>query len=223
MKKKKWTNEFKVGAFIILCILGFIYMTYSTGKLDIKSDKGYFVNVVFEESAGLGPKAPVMLNGLEIGKVDDITPSYKDGKTQITLKIWLENKAKIREGSEISIKMMGLMGEKYVQITSSDNSEFVASGSTLIGEKYVDLDVLIRNLNSIAEENRKDINSAIQNFDELLENLNNIASDNKDGLRQTIENFEVTSQNFEEFSDDLKRNPWKILFKAKEVPPETKK
>ncbi|MDP8264662.1 MAG: MlaD family protein [Candidatus Aceula lacicola] len=223
MKKTEWTNEFKVGAFVILCVLGFSYMMYSTGKLDIKSNEGYFVDVVFEESAGLEPKAPVMLNGLEIGKVAEITPSYKDDKTQITLKLWLENKAKIREGSAISIKMMGLMGEKYIQIMSSDNDNFVSSGATLKGEKYVDLDVFIRNLNEIAEENRKDIKDAIKNFDKLLVSLNDTMDDNQESLGQTIKNFEQTSQNFEEFSDDLKRNPWKILFKTKEVPPGAEK
>ena len=223
MKKKQWTNEFKVGIFVILCVLGFAYMMYSTGKLDIKSDKGYFVYVIFEESAGLEPKAPVMLNGLEVGKVAEITPSYKDDKTQITLKLWLENKAKIRKDSGISIKMMGLMGEKYIQIMSSDNNSFVSSGAILKGEKYVDLDVFIRNLNEIAEENRKDINDMIKNLDKLLVSLNGTMDDNQQSLSQTIKNFEATSQNFEEFSDDLKRNPWKILFKTKEVPPGVEK
>lgn len=223
MKRNKWTNEFKVGLFVILCILGFVYMMYSTGKLDIRSDKGYFINVVFEEAAGVEPKAPVMLNGLEIGKVNEITPIYKDGKTEIELKLWLEDSAKVRKGSEVSIKMMGMMGEKYIQIESSKSQNFISEGETLQGEKFVDLDTLIRNINSIAEENAKDIKSAIENFDDLLENLNAIAKDNEEGLRQTIKNFEITSQNFEEFSDDLKRNPWKILFKAKEVPPQPKK
>ena len=223
MKKKQWTNEFKVGIFVILCVLGFAYMMYSTGKLDIKSDKGYFVYVIFEESAGLEPKAPVMLNGLEVGKVAEITPSYKDDKTQITLKLWLENKAKIRKDSGISIKMMGLMGEKYIQIMSSDNNSFVSSGAILKGEKYVDLDVFIRNLNEIAEENRQDINDMIKNLDKLLVSLNGTMDDNQQSLSQTIKNFEATSQNFEEFSDDLKRNPWKILFKTKEVPPGVEK
>lgn len=198
-------------------------MTYSTGKLDIRSDKGYFINVIFEEAAGVEPKAPVMLNGLEIGKVNEITPIYKAGETEIKLKLWLKDSAKIRKDSKVSIKMMGMMGEKYIQIESSKSQSFISEGETLEGEKFVDLDTLIRNINLIAEENAKDIKSAIENFDDLLANLNKITEDNEEGLRQTIKNFEVTSQNFEEFSDDLRRNPWKILFKAKEVPSEPKK
>ncbi len=218
MKKNKWTNEFKVGLFVLACLLGLAYMTYSTGKLGINKDSGYFVYVVFDEAAGMDKKAPVMLNGLEIGKVEDIKPSYEGNKTHITLKLWLENKAKVRENSEISIKMMGLMGEKYVQIESSNSNEFVTPGSTLNGQKYVDLDVFVRNLNAVVEENRQSVKDAIKHLDQVLANLDGTLSDNRDNLAKAIKNFETTSENFEEFSDDLRRNPWKILFKTKEKP-----
>ncbi|MFA5272200.1 MAG: hypothetical protein WC412_07705, partial [Candidatus Omnitrophota bacterium] len=49
-------------------------------------------------------------------------------------------------------------------------------------------------------------------------NLNRLIEDNSGGLKNTVKNFETTSENFEEFSDDLKRNPWKLLFKTKEKP-----
>jgi phospholipid/cholesterol/gamma-HCH transport system substrate-binding protein len=192
-------------------------MTYSTGKLDIKK-KGYSVHVIFKEAAGLGKKAPVMLNGLEIGKVDEIKPFYDGNKTLISLKLWLEEQAKIREGSTFSIQMMGLMGEKYIQISSSENANFISPGSTLSGDPYVDLSVLITNLNKAVDENKETLKRAIANFDKVLANTNDVVAGNKDSLARTIKNFETTSQNFEEFSDDLKRNPWKLLFRVKEKP-----
>jgi len=190
MKSKKWLNEFRVGLFVVMCLLGLVYMTYSTGKLNIKH-KGYSMSVVFQESAGLDTKAPVMLNGLEVGKVDEITPLYEGDKTAILLKLWLSDKAKVREGSTFSIQMMGMMGEKYIQITSSESQKFLLPGSVVSGEPYVDLSVLITNLNKAVDENKKP-------------------------LKNTLSNFELVSENFLEFSDDLKRNPWKLLFKTKE-------
>jgi phospholipid/cholesterol/gamma-HCH transport system substrate-binding protein len=215
MKIKNWTNEFKVGLFVVVCLFGLFYMTYSTGKLDIKK-KGYYVFVIFKETAGLGKKAPVMLNGLEVGKVEEVKPFYDSNKTLISLKLWLEEDAKIREDSKFSIQMMGLMGEKYVQITSSENEKFVAPESTLSGDPYIDLSALITNLNKVVEENKEALKGAIANFDKVLANANDVVAGNKDSLARTIKNFETTSQNFEEFSDDLKRNPWKLLFRAKE-------
>ncbi len=217
MKKNHWTTEFKVGLFIVFCAVGLLYMTYSTGKLDFRT-KGYLVDVIFDEAAGLGKKAPVMLNGLEVGKVQTIKPIYKDHRTKIKLQLWLQDHAKIRQGSEISIKMMGLMGEKYIHIASSNNEEFAQPGEVLKGQPYVDLDVFIRNLNSTVEENRQNIAQAIEGLNQLLVHADEVVTSNQDGLKRTIQNFEMTSQNFEEFSDDLKRNPWKLLFRTKEKP-----
>ncbi|HOD13013.1 MAG TPA: MlaD family protein [Candidatus Omnitrophota bacterium] len=190
MTKSKRLNELRVGLFVVVCLAGLVYMTYSTGKLSFRH-KGYVINVIFPEAAGLEIKAPVMLNGLEVGKVDEIQPAYDGNKTEILLKIWLEEKAKIRKDSKFFIQMMGLMGEKYIQIISSDDAQFIGPGSILRGEPYVDLSVLISNVNSFVEENKKPFKS-------------------------TMMNFEVTSENFVEFSDDLRRNPWKLLFKTKE-------
>lgn len=193
---KKYSNEFKVGLFVILCLFGLFYLTYSTGKLNFKKD-GFNLYCVFDEIGGLKNKAPVMLNGLEVGKVDDIQISHEDDKTQLLLKLWIESKAKIREKPMVSIKTLGLMGEKYIQITSGAESGFVKADTVLQGEPYTDIDTMISKINSAVDSN-------------------------KDSINNTVKNFEATSMNFEEFSDDIKRNPWKLLFRTKEIPKEAK-
>lgn len=207
--------EFQVGFFVLICLTGLAYMTFRTGKLDFRQ-KGYHVYVLFDESAGLGKKAPVMLNGIEVGRVDDLRPFYEQETTRVKLKIWLEDQAKIREQSYITIKMMGMMGEKYVHIESSREQGFVKPNSVIEGQAYVDLDTLIRNLNDMVSENRDMIHEGIASINQLLSSVTDMVQDNKDSLSRTIRNFEITSENFEEFSDDLKRNPWKLLFRSKE-------
>ena len=189
---KKYGNEFKVGLFVILCLLGFFYLTYSTGKLDIKK-KGYNIYVVFDQVAGLQNKAPVMLNGLEVGKVEDIRLSYDQDSTKITLRLWLDSAAKVRENPEIAIKTLGLMGEKYIQISSTEGENFIQPEAVVIGKPYVDLDALMASVNTTLDAN-------------------------KDSIGAIIKNFESTSKNFEEFSADVKRHPWKLLFRTKEKP-----
>lgn len=215
MSKRQWTIEFKVGLFVLICLVGLGYMTYRTGNLDFRQ-KGYYLYVIFDESAGLGKKAPVMLNGLEVGRVDEITPFYDKESTRVKLKLWLQDQAKIREESYITIKMMGMMGEKYVHIESSKESSFVKPGSVIEGQHYVDLDTLIRNLNDMVSENRDSIKQAVEKISSLIGSLDEAVSENRESLSRTIRNFEITSENFEEFSDDLKRNPWKLLFRTKE-------
>lgn len=193
---KKYTNEFKVGLFVILCILGLAYLTFSTGKMNIKKD-GFYIYVVFNDVAGLQNKAPVMLNGLEVGKVDDIRIAYDADNTQIILKLWLDKQARIRENPVISIKTLGLMGEKYIQVSSSKGKDFIKPEAVIIGNPYLDLDALMASINGTLEDNKSNINSMVKNF-------------------------EAASKNFEDFSEDVKRNPWKLLFKTKERPPKSK-
>jgi phospholipid/cholesterol/gamma-HCH transport system substrate-binding protein len=212
---KKYSNEFKVGLFIVLCILGLFYLLLSTGKLNLKRE-GYHIYVVFDEAAGLAKKAPVMLNGFEIGKVDDIKISYDNDKTQVVLKLWLNNEAKIRENATVSIKTLGLMGEKYIQISSLNGENFIKPEATLTGKPYMDLDALMEQAQNIAKDTVAKVNGLADEVKKLAENLNYTVEDNKDRISQIIENLEATSRNFEEFSDDIKRNPWKILFKTKE-------
>lgn len=189
---KKFTNEFMVGLFIVLCLAGLWYMLYSTGKLNIKK-AGYNIYVSFNEVAGLQKNAPVMINGLETGKVEEIKFCYDNDRTSVILKLWLDESAKVRANPKISIKNLGLMGEKYIQISSFEGKEFIHPGIVIVGEPYVDLDAMMAKVNGTLDDNKGNINSIVKNL-------------------------EMTSKNFEEFSDDLKRHPWKLLFKGKEKP-----
>ena len=204
---KKFTNEFKVGLFVLFGIIGLFYLTYSTGKLNIKKG-GYYIYAVFDEIAGLENKAPVTLNGLEVGKVSDIKISYAGDKTEIVLKLFIESRAKIRDDAKVSIKTLGLMGEKYIQISSSEGKDFIKPGETLRGNPYLDLDAMMEQVQTITKVISEQTNK-------LLAGLNDAVADNKTGISAIVKNLEATTKNFEEFSDDLKKHPWKLLYKAK--------
>ncbi|MEW6170871.1 MAG: MlaD family protein [Candidatus Omnitrophota bacterium] len=201
---KKNTNEFKVGLFVVICILGLFYLSYSTGKLNFKKE-GYYIYATFGDIAGLAKKAPVMLNGLEVGKVEDIKISYEPDKTCVILKLWIENKVKVRENPEVSIKTLGLMGEKYIQISSLSGGEFIKPESTIMGNEYTDFDALAKEVQDISGEVKK-----------LTTSLNSAMDNNKESIDKIVKNLETTSKNFEEFSADIKKHPWKLLFKSKD-------
>lgn len=199
---KKSGNEFKVGVFIMICVLGLVYITFMTGKVNIKKD-GYRLYVTFDEVAGLGKKAPVMLNGLEVGGVKNMKVSYDNDRTQIVLTLWLDGNAKVRSDAAISIKTLGLMGEKYIQITSQ-KGDFIKPETTLAGKPYMDLDAMMEQTKLLTDEAKK-----------LAANLNYTVADNKERISNIIKNLEETSTNIEELSTDLKAHPWKLLSKPK--------
>lgn len=206
----KNTNEFKVGLFILLCVAGLAYLTYSTGKLNVKKE-GYNIYVVYDEIVGLEKKAPVMLNGLEVGKVEDMEVSYDNDMTRIKLKLWLDKSAKIRENPVVSIKTLGLMGEKYIQISSSQGKNFIGPGTILEGKPFLDMDGLMEQAQAISKD-------LVDSANKLMTTLNGTVTDNKESISQIIKNMESSSKNFEEFSSDIKRHPWKLLMRQKEKP-----
>ena len=211
MKKANFSNEFKVGLFVLACLAGLLYLTIHSGKLNAKKD-GYVIYATFNDIAGLEKKAPVMLNGLEVGKVDDISINYGDSGTDMVLKLWLDSKAKVREDAIVSIKTLGLMGEKFIQISCAGTKDFIKPGTTLSGKPYLDIDALLEQAQIITKDVTAQVNK-------LVSNLNNTVDDNKGSISEIVKNLETTSKNFEEFSDDIKRHPWKLLMKTKEKPP----
>ncbi len=217
---KKFGNEFKVGLFAILCVAGLVYLTLSTGKVGSKG--GYSVYVIFDDVAGLQAKAPVMLNGLEVGKVEEVKPCYDNNMTRIILKLKLNKDAKVRENPVVAIKTLGLMGEKYIQISSSRGDNFVSPDTMLEGKPFIDMDALVGQADGISKEISgliTNVNGLTEEVKKLSGNLNLTLEDNKDEISRIIANLEVTSKNFEDFSADLKAHPWKLLFKTKEKKP----
>jgi len=50
-------------------------------------------------------------------------------------------------------------------------------------------------------------------------NFNDILTDNRENLYRMIFEFRRTAENLDALSDDLRRNPWKLMNKQPEVPP----
>ncbi|MCF7916648.1 MAG: MlaD family protein [Candidatus Omnitrophica bacterium] len=198
---RKYGNEFKVGLFFLICILGLAAITFKTGKISFKKE-GYNLYVTFNQVAGLDVKAPVMLNGYEVGEVEDVKVISKKDQTHILLKLLIDQGVKIRINPKVSIKTLGMMGEKYIQISSHTGEGFLKPDSRLKGTPYVDMDDLIDNVNNLTEELKK-----------LTKNLDYTVESNQDKVSRMIGNLETTSKNLEEFTADIKSHPWKLLFK----------
>ena len=122
----------------------------------------------------------------------------------------------MREDSKIRISTTGLIGEKYIEITGgSKGSPIVPAGKTLVGIDPFEMEELIDIGKSLAAR----LDSSMQDLQKLMGHADGVLVDNKDDIRATIMNLKDSSENLKEFSDEVKRNPWKLLMKGKEAPP----
>lgn len=203
---KTFTNEVKTGLMVIICIVILAVLTISVSKFGIFEEQ-YRIKTTFNMIAGVENDAPVRLSGVEVGKVESIQLVYgKEGDTKVELTLLLENKAKLREGAKATISTLGLMGEKYIELTpGAKGAAFVKAGTYISGKDPVNMDDII-----------EEAKATMNNISNLAKNLNEAVENNRPDIDEIMGNLRRTTENFEEFSDDIKRNPWKLLIKSKE-------
>jgi phospholipid/cholesterol/gamma-HCH transport system substrate-binding protein len=78
---------------------------------------------------------------------------------------------------------------------------------------------LINSMETNAREITTDIDRTATNVEQTLEQGNSIMVENRRNLLLLLQNMNETSRNLKSLSDDLKRNPWKLVRKSDELPP----
>lgn len=232
----KVSNEIKIGIMVTAVVFLLLLLTFRVGNFEFVQ-RGYEIKVRFNRIEGLEANAPVRLNGLEVGSIKNIQLLYEP-QTTMELVLWLKQEARLREGAQASINVMGLIGEKYVELTSGNkDGAFLEPGSLIIGNDPIDFeklmakgDVLVDNLMNISTNINERLKVNSQAIDEILANMRTITSNltsitsnvnerltlNRQHIDDIVIHLNATSQNLEELSSDLKVNPWKLLYKGKD-------
>jgi phospholipid/cholesterol/gamma-HCH transport system substrate-binding protein len=228
--------ELKVGIFIFIGIVILSVIVFSIGNFySIK--KGYTMSVVFNFANGINVGAPVRYSGVEVGEVRNIEVYFdeKENSPMVKVGIWASENTWITEDSAATINTLGLLGEKYLEITSgSREAARLKQGGVLRGRDPVSTEELTR-------ETKK----TLTNVDAMLQSINDIVGDEelKNSLKEMVSNLKDLSGDLKEFTsfikegkgtigrlvkddtlykdmDDLvleiKNNPWKLLYRPRE-------
>ncbi len=226
LSKEVKTGILAIGA-ILLLIFGYNYLK---GTNLLEKHREFFVK--YQNVEGLAIAAPVTINGLTVGKVQDI--SFANQKGGLIVKFSVEKDFDFSKNSIVRIYSTGLIGGKSLGIFPQyDSSNIAKSGDTLAGdiedgmlsavtkalgplEKKVSntlatVDTLLLNVNDIVDtETRKNLKEAILNLNTTLnsfsgvsENLNNILSNNTSKLNSTFTNLDKTTGNLSRLTDSL--------------------
>ncbi len=225
--------ELKVGIFIFIGIVILSVIIFSIGNF-YSVKQGYVMNVVFSFANGIGIGAPVRYSGVEVGEVQDIKVYFdeKENKPLVKLTVWVSENTWINENAKASINTLGLLGEKYLEITpGTRDTRLLQRGDTLRGYDPVSTEELTRTTKELVEK-----------IALLTESFNKFVSDEglQASIKGTINNIEALSGDLRDFlsyakqgkgtigrlmSDDtlynhidemildIKKNPWKLLFK----------
>lgn len=185
----------------------------------------------YQNVEGLSKSAAVTINGLTVGKVQDI--KFADSQGSLVVEFSVEEDFEFSKNSTARIYSGGLIGGKSLGIFPEYEGAVAVSGDTLQGdiedsmlsavtkalgplEKKVNntlatVDTLLLSVTDIVDPaTRKNLKEAIANLNKTLnsftgvsENLNIILANNTDKLDRTFTNLDVMAENFAQLSDSL--------------------
>ncbi len=217
-------REVKIGIFLAGAIVIMAALIFIVGDLSVLFRKGgYELSAYFDSAIGLENRAAVRMAGVKIGYVKDIRLAER--KAQVVMSISPE--FQVPRESKATLASLGLIGEKYIEITPSDALDFCQPGEALqatpaisfdqlgalvlsIGEKIEDVSRSLREITG--EESQTNIRETLQNLNSFSGELNKFLVENKDDLRagirqasQTVRSLDARIEAVAENLDDTIR------------------
>ncbi|WP_405351975.1 MlaD family protein [Nonlabens sp. Asnod3-H03] len=228
----KLSKEVKVGILTVVAIALFIFgYSYLKGSNLLEDNRVYYA--VYDNVEGLTKSAPVTINGLRVGNIDDI--KFLDDSGRLIVKFHVNGEFSFSSESTASVYSTSLIGGKALAIVPNFESTAIAakSGDTLkskldkglqgeVMDQFIPLkdkiehmvvsadSVLVavnKTLNPDARAaitaSLEELNKTLVEFKALSRNANTLLADNKESLGRTIKNLDVTTENFAKISDTL--------------------
>ena len=188
----KISNETKVGALtaiaIVILILGFNYLK---GKdLTERNDELY---AVFPNVKGLSVSNPVMINGLQVGKVSAMKEKDKE-LTGIIVTLNIAKDINIPKNSIVSMSSE-LLGTTAVEITLGSAPALATNGDTLtVMESQSIMSQLSKSINPAIDN----ANKALVSVDSLIRKMSQIIDPATEAnIQNTVANLAASSRSLE--------------------------
>ena len=188
--------ELKVGIFIMIGIAILFIIVFSIGDINIVK-KGYHIKVRFNFVDGIGGSAPVRLAGVGVGQIDGLKIYYdeKEKRTKAELNAWIKKGIRIEEDSVATVNTLGFMGEKYMEVYPGISTKFLKEGDILMGKDPIQTSKVVENLYNLSKS-----------VETIVDKVKN-----GEGTIGKLFMDEKLYNNLEEFTEDIKKNPWKLL------------
>jgi len=221
MEYKK--NEIRAGVFLLASFVIFVVMIFAVSDVGSLFKKRKDVKAYFSLSDGIEKNAQVRLAGIKIGKVTGIrvAPERK-GQVELTLSIY--DDAAVKEDSQASIKTLGLVGGKYVELTTgSPDAALIKPGGIIEGEESFKMEDLTKaglevvgKLRHIAASMdrlvgdpalARNIKSAVQNVQDVTANVKELTAslnENKASLTDSLKRLPDITKKLDETLANLK-------------------
>lgn len=137
---KKTHLEFTVGLFLVIGIGSLAWLSIELARKEFFGSKGYEVQAAFSNGSGLRRGTPVLIAGVEIGRVESVRLEDYEAKVRMLIQPGVV----LQIDTIASIKTKGLVGEKYIELTPGASAKNIQRGGILRDtQPALDLEAII--------------------------------------------------------------------------------
>ncbi len=126
---KKFSKETVSGIFVIIGLLGIVYMSVQLGNISIFGGGAYPLYAHFSSVSGLQAGNRVELLGIKVGRVNGYSIDHNKHVAIVELRI--DGGTKVFDDAVAVIETDGLIGDKYIKIQSSGGGKLLKSGDII--------------------------------------------------------------------------------------------
>ena len=178
-------NYVAVGAFVLICVIGLVVTLLWLAGAQYSQEYSYYQTIFKGSVSGLGKGTLTRYNGIEVGRVTELTFDPNDPQSVI-VRLQVQPNLNIREDSVASIASQGLTGGSYVEISGgTKNAPLLVAKE---GQRYAIIRSKVSNLAQLeqsAPEVVAKLNVAATRLNDLLKDENRVA------LSHTLANLDT--------------------------------
>ncbi len=193
-KKALAWSELKVGALIIISLSILVAIVVLVLGVESPFASRYTLFTYLPNIGGLRQDTPVMLEGVTVGAVDSYEFAELEKGVRITMRIQEKYRDRIRTDSIAKLRSLGLLGDKYIEISQGTRDGRVLKEYEIItGAPPLDLDEMIARANH-----------TFDNLGETVTNIKDITQAMKEG-RGTVGRFLKDEAVFSNLNEVLRK------------------
>ncbi|MCX7965809.1 MAG: MlaD family protein [Syntrophorhabdaceae bacterium] len=215
MNKGRLSPELKVGIVVLIGFIILFYMSVRIGKYGALGEKGYELKVYLENANGIDSKSPVLIAGVEVGRV--ISVRLENFKALV--RIIVKEGVQVPADSTVAIKTQGVLGDKFLEIIPGKDKKMLSSGEIIKTVKTSpDFDEIFTQVSTaakkfgdtigefqglIGDKEKANIKNSIENIQAITGEFKEIIKENKQGINSVIANADDALKGLKKIVGDV--------------------
>lgn len=203
MKARSKQNEIKAGVVILIGLALLLALLLKASRWQPNANTQE-IKIRFDNVGGLLKSAPVGIQGMDIGKVKKI--ELMGNWVQVTANI--DKSIEIRDGYRILIDVVGIVGEKYIEIVNGPNTNAVTKDDPLLGISPTSIGNILIKANEAAQKAADTLmaakNMIDNNKDEVqtgIKEVRKFITDTSDIMERTLQNIDTMMTRINKLTD----------------------